>query len=284
MGLLRQRMADDLKLRCYSPHTCRAYLRCATAFASHFRRSPEEMGAPEVREFLLHLLKGRGAGASVLRMHVAALRFLYGVTLDRGEALRTIRYPKVPRRLPNVLTREEVRRLLDGIRSAKHRAIAMLAYGSGLRVSEACALRIADIDAQRRLIHVRGGKGAKDREVMLGDSLLAALRDYWRQQRPAGPFLFPATRKTAGHVRPNAVGRALRKASRAAGLKRGVSPHALRHSFATHLLEAGTDIRRIQVLLGHNQIDTTARYLSVTPEAVRNTRSPLDSLSLGQPR
>jgi integrase/recombinase XerD len=275
MGVLRERMEDDLGLKGYSPHTHRAYLRCAREFAAHFHKSPTKMGFVEIREYLVHLLRIRKVSANVLRMHIAALRFLYKVTLGRPEAMGHVAYPKVPERLPDILSKDEVQRLFGAIRSIKHRMIAMLVYDTGLRISEVCFLRTVDIDASRRLIHVRGGKGAKDRNVKLGEKLLKALREYWRREQPKGSLLF--------QISQVAVRMALCKAAREAGLTKRVSPHVLRHCYATHLLEAGTDLRRIQFLLGHNRLESTARYLHVACEALRDTPSPLDQLGTDEP-
>jgi len=271
-------MEDDLRLKNYSPHTRLAYLRCARAFAAHFRRSPEEMGGEEIREFLLHLVKVKKIGPVNLRMHVAAIRFLYRVTLGRPQEIAGIQYPKVPVRIPEPLSPEEIELLISSFRSRKHRTIAILAYGAGLRISEVCQLKTGDIDASRRVIRVRSGKGAKDRDVMLGDRVLDALREYWRVLRPAGPYLFPSQKLPKQPISPGAIRSALRKAARQAGIRKRCTPHVLRHSFASHLLDLGADLRRIQVLLGHRHLDSTARYLFVAGEAVSRVPSPLDLL------
>jgi site-specific recombinase XerD len=268
-------MQEDLLLKAYSPHTQRAYLGCARHFARHYLRSPEEMGEQEIRDFLLHLVRDRKASPATLSMYVNALKFLYNVTLKRPEAVKGISHPKRPKTLPVILSPEEVLRILAAIRSLKHKAIVATAYAAGLRISEVCGLRLADIDSQRMRIHVRSGKGKKDRYVMLGESLLALLRQYYQKVRPPGEYLFP------GHnpQRPlctTAVNRVLQKVLRETGLTKKVTMHTLRHCFATHLLEAGTDIRILQVLLGHSSIRTTLRYTHITDRLVQNLVSPLD--------
>lgn len=276
MGQLRHRMEEDLRLRCYRPGTREEYLRCARHFAAHFGRSPTGMGESEVRAFLLHLLEA-GKHPSVLKMHVAALKFLYGVTLSRPEEVVRLPWPKVRRPLPDILSGSEVGRLLAAVTSRKYRMVLTAAYGAGLRVSEACSLSVTDIDSARRLVHIRDGKRGRDRYVMLPERLLAALREYWRAERLTGLRLFPG-RGPGRCVSPEAVRDALRKAVAACGLTKRVTVHSLRHAFATHLLEDGTDLRTIQELLGHNSIRTTVGYLHVSAARIARTRSPLDLL------
>lgn len=281
MGHIRDRMIADLQLRRYSPRTCEEYLRCARRFVQHYMRSPEGLGEREVRAYLLHLVRVRKASPSVHKMHVAAIRFLYVHTLSRPEAVRWLPWPKVPRPLPVVLSADEVRSLLESFESPKYVAVAMCMYGAGLRISEACSLTPADIDSARGLIHVRDGKRGRDRYVMLADRLLDALRAYWRVARPPlDGYLFPGA-VPRSHVSPDTVRSVLKKAAVATRLRKRVTPHVLRHSFATHLLEAGTDVRVIQVLLGHGSIRTTARYTHVSPNHIGKTKSPLDILATG---
>jgi site-specific recombinase XerD len=276
-------MAADLQLKGYAQGTQFHYLRYAQRFAQHFMRSPAEMGEREVRAFLLHLLRVRQVRPATERLYVAALRFLYQITLRRPEVMARIPWPKVPRPIPEVLSSAEIERLLAGIESLKYRAILMTAYGAGLRISEACALRVADIDSGRKLIHVRVAvKGGHGREVMLSPRLLALLRQYWKLERPSGPALFPGLRGDT--VSPRTVRVALGKAVFRAGIAKRVTPHVLRHTFATHLLEGGVDLRTIQVLLGHRSIDTTARYTHVSAAHIGRTRSPLDARSPRGPR
>jgi site-specific recombinase XerD len=275
MGKLHDQMKEDLLLKAYSPHTMRNYLRCARHFAAYYMRSPEEMGEQEVRGFLLHLLRDRKASPATLDMYVNALKFLYNVTLKRPEAVQGLAHPKRPKTLPVILSPEEVLRIFGGIRSVKHKAIMATAYAAGLRISEVCGLRIADIDSQRRRIHVRAGKGKKDRYVMLGESLLDLLRQYYRKARPQGEYLFPGY-KPHRPICTTAVRQVLRKVIQETGLAKKVTMHTLRHCFATHLLERGTDLRILQVLLGHSSIRTTLRYTHITDPLVQKLVSPLD--------
>jgi site-specific recombinase XerD len=277
MTPLRQRMIEDLRLRNLAPATIRVYVQRVAAFARHFGKSPEHLGPPEVRAYLVHLVQQKHVSWSYYNQTVGALRFLYNVTLGRDEPLRRIACPKQPKKLPVVLSAEEVVRFFEAVPNLKHRALPMTAYAAGLRISEVVALTVADIDSRRMVIRVRQGKGRKDRYVMLSPRLLEALRAYWRAARPAH-WLFP------GQVegRPVTVGTAHRvcvQASRAAGLGKHVTVHTLRHSFATHLLEAGTDLRTIQLLLGHRELRTTAIYTHVAPATLETTRSPLDRLA-----
>ena len=281
MGRLRDRMAEDLKLAGYSANTTRIYLHYGKSFAEHFGRSPARMGESEVRAFLLHLLEERKLAHSTYRQCYAALKFLYAVTLKCSFEVETIPRPRrAPAVLPDVLSGSEVQALLRSIRDLKYRTATMATYAAGLRVSEACSLRIGDIDSRRMLIHVRQGKRAKDRYVMLSEKLLGALRAWWRMERPS-VFLFPANTKK-GHLLPESVRKALRLAATRAGIKKKVTPHILRHSFATHLLEMGTDLRIIQALLGHQTIQMTSRYSQVSTQHIRRVRSPLDLLGTPQ--
>jgi integrase/recombinase XerD len=247
MGEMKQRMMEDLELRCYKRGTCESYVRCAERFAAHFMRSPAEMGESEIREYLLSEKRKTGPGS--LKMSVAALKFLYTHTLNRPEEVVRIPWPRTPKPLPDILSGTEVSRLLESLRSLKHRMIAMTAYGTGMRVTEACSLKVGDIDSKRMLVHIRDGKRRRDRYVMLPERLLLCLREYWRAVRPPGDRLFPGS-DPGGHISPDAVRDAVHKAAAAAGISKRVTPHVLRHSFATHLLESGSDIRTIQVLLG----------------------------------
>jgi integrase/recombinase XerD len=273
---LRDRMREDLVLRGMSANTICAYVHCARRFAEHFGRSPCRLGAAEIRSFLLHV-RARGRSASTVNVYAGALRFLYGVTLGRPEEMVAIPRMRVPMRVPVVLSGTEVERLLDALGSPKHRVIAMLAYGAGLRIGEVCNLRADDIDPKRMVLRIRGSKRGRERYVMLSARLLGALRAYWKVARPSGPCLFPG-RKAGTLLTHRAVAQALKKAARRAGLGKRVSPHTLRHSFATHLLEAGTDIRTLQVLLGHASIESTTIYLHVSTARVQSLTSPLDVL------
>jgi integrase/recombinase XerD len=276
MTPLRQRMIEDMKLRNFAPRTVQAYVARVATFARHFGRSPEALGRDEVRSYLLHLVHEKHVCWSTYNQTVAGLRFLYEVTLDREGVLVHIACPKQPKKLPVVLSLEEVARLFAAISGLKHRAILMTAYAAGLRISEVVALRVDDIDSQRMVLRVRQGKGRKDRYVMLSPRLLALLREYWKAARPA-EWLFPGD-IPGQHLTASTVHRVCVQAARDAGLGKHVTVHTLRHSFATHLLEAGTDIRTIQVLLGHRNLKSTAIYTHVSPIAVETTQSPLDRL------
>jgi len=278
MGQLRDRMEGDLLLKAVAEVTRAEYLRCATQLAAHYRRSPAELGADEVRAYLVHLVDTLHYSPANLKMHVAALKFLYTVTLNRPDVVARIPYPKVPRVLLDIPSPGEVAKVLSALRSPKYRMLLFCAYGSGLRVSEACTLCVGDIDSQRMVLQVRAGKGGRDRYAMLSPVLLASLRQYYQTERPEKPYLFP------GHipgqpVRPEGVQTALRIALTHSGVSKRITPHTLRHAFATHSLEAGTDLRVIQVLLGHATIRTTTRYVHVSTRLIAATRSPLDAIA-----
>jgi site-specific recombinase XerD len=274
---LRRRIIDDMTLRNLSPATQRSYLHAVTKFSRHFGCSPDRLGLEDVRSFQVHLV-AQGVSWPALNQTVCALRFFYGVTLDRAEIPERIVYARTPRKLPAILGADEVVRFLEAVPSLKTRVALTTAYAAGLRASEAVSLKVADIDSARMVLQVRHGKGAKDRTVMLSAALLAILRSYWRLTRP-GEWLFPGR----GPDKPMDVQvlyAACRSAAKAAGLTKKVSVHTLRHSFATHLLESGTDIRIIQVLLGHANLSTTARYTHVATSTIAKTPSPLDRLDI----
>ena len=280
MGEIYQKMERDLTLRNVAESTRVSYLRCCCKFVRHAGRSPAVMGSFEVDGFLESLVR-RGKSPSTQRTHVAALKFLYGVTLERREVAEKIPWPKTARRIPDVLSGTEVATLLGVIAPLKYRLVLTTAYGAGLRISEACSLRVGDIDSKRGLIHVRLGKGAKDRFVMLSQRLLGMLREYWKLAQPRGPFLFPGE-GPGSHVTEQAVRAALKAALPEAGIHKHVTPHLLRHSLATHLLEAGADISVIQVVLGHASIRTTAQYTQVSQQHVASVKSPLDLLGTAE--
>lgn len=277
MGELRDRMDEDLRLRRKSENTRRAYLRCVREFAAYHGRSPAQMGEVEVRAFLTHLVKVRRVRSSTQGVYAAALRFLYAVTLRRPEMAALIPRPRVVSSLPEILSPGEVERLIGAARSPKQRTILMTAYGAGLRVSEVCRLRTSDIDAERGVIRIRAGKGGHDRDVPLSERLLEALRGYWNETRPPGEYVFQGTKR--GHpISTKAIWHMMRKLARRAGIKKRISPHTLRHCFATHLLEEGTDLRTIQHLLGHRSIRSTVRYTFVSRRVIDRVKSPLDRL------
>lgn len=275
MTPLRRRMIEDLRIRNRSPRTIEAYVRAVARFAAFHGRSPEQLGPEDVRTYQLHLLD-RKTSWPVFNLTVCALRFIYRVTLRRDWTVERLPYGKRGRRLPCVLSQEEVLRFLGAVDRPPWRMALATAYAAGLRISEVVALRVQDIDAARMLIHVIG-KGDKERIVPLSQVLLEALRNYWRRYRPAKPWLFPGP----GRSRPvctDTIRAACVRARDAVGLGKRVTPHSLRHSFATHLLEAGTDLRTVQALLGHSQISTTAFYTHVQRRVVTATQSPLDAI------
>ena len=284
MTPLRLRMTEDMQVRNLSPRTQSTYLMQVSLFAGHFGQSPALLGREQIRNYQLFLTNRKKMSPSSIKVAVAALRFLYQVTLKRGwDIEQSILSPKRPRKLPVVASPEEVLRFLDCAPGLKHRAILTACYAAGLRVSEAVSLRPTDIDSQRRVIRIHQGKGRKDRYVMLSPRLLAVLRDYWRTIRPATrQWLFPGL-SPIHPLSPQAVVRACHKAQRLSHLSKPLTPHSLRHCFAVHLLEAGTDIRTIQLLLGHRNLSTTARTLHLAGSTVSTTTSPLDLLPLPQP-
>lgn len=279
MGILRDRMETDLRVRRYSKKTRTEYVRCMVNFTKFFRRSPDQMGEQEIRTFLAHLVEERKVSAAVQKMHIAAFKFFYANTLKRPAVVQYLSYPKMPKPLPDILSTEEMLALFESIESLKYRAIVAAAYASGMRISEVCKLRCSgDIDSKRMLIHVRSAKGGKDRYVMLSEQLLAFLRHYWRQARPSGIYLFPG-KNPDQPISPSAVRTVFNKAMRKLGTAKHITFHSLRHAFATHLHEAGADIRVIQALLGHSSIRTTSRYTHVSSAHVAGTKSPLDLIA-----
>ena len=274
---LRRRMIEDMTIRNMSPATQRSYISAVSKFSRYFGRSPDKLTLDDVHAFQVHLVS-TGISWPGLNQIVCALRFFYGVTLGEAAVPERIPYAREPRKLPIVLSADEVVRFLEAVSSLKSRAALTTAYAAGLRASEVAGLRVADIDSARGVILVRHGKGAKDRNVMLSAQLLGILRAYWRLARPT-TYLFPG-RDEEHPIDPTVLHAACRSAVNAAGLTKRVTLHTLRHSFATHLLESGTDIRIIQVLLGHNNLSSTARYTQVATHTIRATQSPLDRLSL----
>jgi integrase/recombinase XerD len=277
MTPLRRQMLDDMTVRNLSPATQQSYVYAVAKFSRFFARSPDQLGIEEVRAYQIHLA-GLGWSWSHINQVSCALRFFYGVTLGRPEAFDRIARAKEPRKLPVVLSADEVVRFLQAVPGLRNRAALTTAYGAGLRVSEVATLMIGDIDSRRMVIRVEHGKGGKDRYVMLASQLLTILRTYWRLARPAH-WLFPG-RDPDRPVSTSMLQAACRVATRDASLGKPVTVHTLRHSFATHLLEAGTDIRIIQVLLGHGRLATTAVYTRVATSVIANTPSPLDRLQL----
>jgi site-specific recombinase XerD len=271
-------MVEDLRLRNYSPRTIETYTRCVAGFAHYFGKSPALLGPEQIRRYQSFLVEEKKASWSLFNQTVSALRFLYGVTLGRKEAIDYIPYPKSERKLPVVLSLEEIAKFFGCVRNLKHRTVLQTMYGTGLRISEALRLRVSDIDSQRMLIRVRQGKGRKDRYAELTPTLLARLREYWRGYRPQS-WLFPGKSREQP-LDPTSVQRACGIARLRAGLGKRVTTHTMRHCYATHLLEAGRDLRSIQLRLGHGALSTTAIYLHVAAGGERSTRSPIDLLGL----
>jgi integrase/recombinase XerD len=287
---LRARMIEDMSVRGFKEDTRRDYVRHVRAFAAFIGRSPDTATAEELRLFQLHQTQS-GRQPSTVNSAVSALRFFFTVTLDRPDLARRLTVVPYPRRIPVVLSVEEVTLLLHAASAPKYKAAFATAYGAGLRVSEVVALKVGDIDSERMLLRVERGKGGKDRHAMLSPQLLDLLRAWWREGRRRslllpGGWLFPG-RNPVEPLSARQLGRVIRAAAQAAGITKRVSPHTLRHSFATHLLEQGVDIRVIQTLLGHAKLDTTALYTRVANTTIRAVTSPLDRLAPlidGRPR
>jgi integrase/recombinase XerD len=280
MTPLRQRFIDDLRLRNYARRTIDTYVSRIACFAKHFGRSPDVLGPNEVRDFQLHLLERRVSWSS-FNQAVCALRFLYGTTLGRPEQLPLIPYGKRPKTLPSVLSPEEVLRLLNAAPPGRDRVLLQVAYGCGLRLSELIHLQVGDIDSARMVLHVRQGKGAKDRLVPLSLRLLEELRAYWRMCRPR-TWLFPG-HKPDRPITGSNVQRRFGRVVKQAGLSKRCSMHTLRHSYATHLLEAGVDLLTLKALLGHSSLQTTAHYLHLSTQRLQQTPSLLDLLVVPRP-
>ena len=274
---LRRRMIDDMTIRNMSPATQRSYLHAVKGYSVYFGRSPERLGLEDVRSYQVHLIS-KGIAWATLNQVVCALRFFYGITLGQDEVPERIPYARRPSALPEVLSQDEVVRFLEAVSSLKCRIALTTAYAAGLRVSEVVAVEVRNIDSDRMVIHIVHGKGGKDRYVMLSAQLLGILRAYWKLARPKR-FLFPGRDEDCA-INVTVLHAACRSAREAAGIAKKISVHTLRHSFATHLLEQGTDIRVIQALLGHNNLSTTARYTRVATTTIASTTSPLERLSL----
>jgi integrase/recombinase XerD len=281
MSALRERMIQDMQIRNLSPRTVDCYVYHVRCFAKHFGRSPEQLGPEEVRQYQVHLVREKKASWSSFNQAVCALRFLYGTTLACPWPVVQIPFAKRPKKLPVVLGPEEVQRLLPCIQPLKPRVVLTTIYAAGLRLDEAIHLQATDIDSSRMLLRVAQGKGAKERLVPLSPRLLAELRTYWRQVRPPR-WLFPARGKSEQPLDPATVRRACSRAAKAAGLTKHVSPHVLRHSYATGLLERGVDLLTIQRLLGHRSFSTTLIYLHVRRPHLESVVSPLDWLPVEQ--
>lgn len=277
---LRRRMIEDMTIRKLAPKTQSSYIRAVKNFTVFLGRSPDQASVEDLRRYQLHLASS-GVAAPSLNATVTALRFFFAVTLGRSEVTERMPFVREPRKLPVVLSPEEVARFLEAAPGLKYRAALSVAYGAGLRANEVVSLKISDIDSTRMVIRVEQGKGHKDRYVMLSPSLLALLRAYWKSARPQG-WLFPG-RDRVTPLSTRQLNRACHFAAQAAGIDKRVSLHTLRHSFATHLLEQKVDIRVIQVLLGHKKLDTTALYSQVATRTIREVKSPLEQLVMTPP-
>jgi integrase/recombinase XerD len=277
MTSLRQRMLEDMRIRNLSPTTRKRYVDRVAAFANHFNKSPSLLGAEDIRVFLHYLVREKKLSSSSINVTVSALRFLYKVTLGCAWDVEKIHYARREKRLPVVLSPEEVTQFLKAVESKKHKVILMTVYATGLRILETTSLKTSDIDSQRMTIRVRQGKGKRDRFVMLSGKLLTILREYWKDFRPSSWMFYGKTKNdpvSAGTVR-----QVCRLASYESGLKKRVTPHILRHSFATHLLESGTNLRTIQILLGHKSPKSTTLYTHIAVQNLKATTSPFDSLT-----
>lgn len=287
MTRLRQRMLDDLRRRNYSPDTIRGYIRAVQQFAEYFGRSPEQLGAAELRRYQLHLLHERNLALGTVENNISALRFLYKKTLKRRDlAFDDLPFPKQPRTLPTVLSQDEVTRLIEAAPNRMHRMLLMVLYATGMRRTEASLLKVSDLDSQRMVIHIRRGKGQRDRDVPLTPKLLEALREYWRWKRPR-VYLFPSKMSAPDVEQPisdKTVWNVCRAAATRAGIQKKLGPHTLRHCFATHLLEAGTDLRTIQLLMGHERLEDTTIYLHLSQRHLHAAINPLDQLTLRSAR
>ena len=273
---LRRRMIEDMKIRGFTAGTQQSYIRVVRDFTAFLGCPPDQGDAEDLRRYQLHM-RSQGASATSMNAAVSALRFFFGVTLAREDAEAGMTTLREPRKLPVVLSPQEVARLLDAAPGLKYRAALSVAYGAGLRASEVVSLKVSDIDSTRMVIRIEQGKGGKDRYVMLSEPLLHLLRRYWKASRPRA-WLFPG-QNPVNPLSVRQLRRACQAAARAADIDKRVSLHTLRHSFATHLLEQKVDIRVIQVLLGHKKLDTTALYSQVATRAIREVKSPLDYLS-----
>lgn len=276
MKKLRQRMLEDMQIRNLSATTKKRYVDRVAVFANHFNKSPELLGAEDIRIFLLYLAQEKNLASSSINVTASALRFLYRVTLGCPWDIEKIHFARREKKLPVVLSPDEVAQFLKAIENIKHKTILMTTYATGLRILETTRLRLSDIDSRRMTIRVQQGKGKKDRYVMLSDKLLIILRDYWKEFKPASWLFYGRTKNDP--ISTATVRQVCRLVSYESRLKKRVTPHILRHSFATHLLESGTDLRTIQILLGHNSPSSTAVYTHIAVQNLKATTSPLDTL------
>ena len=282
MTQLRKKMLEEIQRRNYSHRTARTYVRIVRDFAGHFHQPPDKLGPEQIRQYQAHLFQAKQLAPATVSQYVSALRFLFVKTLRRHFLAEYIPFPKSRKRLPTVLSPEEVTRLIDAACNLYHRTLLMTLYSTAVRRAELCRLKVQDIDSQRMMIRINQGKGGRDREVPLSPKLLETLRVYFRWMRPA-TFLFPGTVKGVRAdipISPNTVWLACRQAAQRAGITKRLSPHSLRHSCASHLLEAGADLRTIQVLLGHSRLEHTLVYLHLSPKHLQAITNPLDTLQV----
>lgn len=285
MTKLRQAMLDELQRRNYAKTTVEYYLQAVERFARYFKQSPDRLTADHLRTYQAYLLRERKLGPRTVRLHVCAIRFFFVKTLKRPYGLDDTPYPKAPRRLPVVLTVDEVQRLIASARTLGERTMLMVLYSTGMRNAEMRYLQVRDIDSTTMLIHIQHGKGGRDRYVPLSPTLLATLRAYWRWITPK-VWLFPGTRGSSRidrPITPKVVWDACRTAAAAAGIAKRVSAHTLRHSYATHLLEGGADLRTIQLLLGHVKLEHTVIYLHLSRRHLQAVANPVDAMTLPAP-
>jgi integrase/recombinase XerD len=279
---LRQKMLEELQRRNYSHRTAKTYIRIVREFASYFHQPPDKLGPEQIRQYQAYLFQAKKLAPATVSQYVSALRFLFVKTLRRHFLADYIPFPKSRKRLPTVLSPEEVSRLIDAACNLYHRTLLVTLYSTAMRRAELCRLKVQDIDSQRMMIRIHQGKGSRDREVPLSPKLLETLRVYFRWMRPT-TFLFPGTIKGVRAdvpISPNIVWLACRQAALKAGITKRLSPHSLRHSCASHLLEAGADLRTLQVLLGHSRLEHTLIYLHLSPKHLQATPNPLDQLQI----
>jgi len=284
---LRQRVLDELQRRNYSPATTRGYILAIKQFADYFGKSPEHLGGNEIRQFETYLLRDKKLAPGTVEGRMSALRFLYRKTLKRRDiAYDDLIFPKTPLKLPVVLSPEEVSRMIEAAPNLMHRTILMVLYATGIRRTEASLLKVNDVDSQRMVIHVRQGKGSRDRDVPMTTKLLEALREYWRWKRPQD-YLFPSTEGHRGIEQPisdHTIWYICSEAAKRAGIKKRIGAHTLRHSFATTLMESGTDLRTIQLLMGHAHLEHTTRYLHMSQRHLHAAPNPLDQITVSSQR
>ena len=285
MTHLRKMMLEELQRRNYSQTTVNAYLKIVESFAKYFDRPPDQLGPEEIRAYQVYLLKERKLGVRSVGHQTAALRFFFCKTLKRAYPIEEVPYPKAPRRLPTILTREEAVQLIDSASNLFHRAMLITLYSIGMRRAELCHLKVEDIDSKRMLIRIRHGKGGRDRDVPLSPKVLETLREYWRWMKPK-TYLFPGTISGSRADKPitaKVLWEACREAAQRAGITKAVRPHLLRHSFATHLVEGGADLPTVQALLGHADLKPTSIYLHLSERHLKAAGTPLDNMELSSP-